>query len=491
MGDTVLIVDDNSAVRDSLDMLLADEGYQLHFADNGEDCLELAEEVRPDIILLDIMMPAMDGYEVCERIRQTSSLREIPVILLTALDDKESRLRGISSGADDFISKPFDRNELRERIRTITRLNRYKLLPNERRRFEWIMRVSQEAYLVVDERDIIRFANTRAQRAMGVSTQSVESGTVKFLPTVSQSYRPEPNRAWNAWPYEPNDKDRKRYLIRRHGTGTPTWFEVVTLQQDDTTSPLFLIHLKNVTRQVHDWRELRLIHSVLSHKLRTPLNNAIGSLKLLGESRPSSMTDEENAEYSNLAKESAEQLEASINDLLLFADAASLLAKGSPFMVGALPEMLEELREEIGNITIMAVVEESVAGETLNLTHAGMQAIMRELLSNSHRFSPDSNAIVRIFADHARGDTSLANSIAISVIDDGVRMTDDELQSAQQPFYQGRAMAYNDVRGVGLGLAVVSSILWEVGGSVSIRNLETSKGVLVELAIPIASRQNQ
>jgi diguanylate cyclase (GGDEF)-like protein len=79
-------------------------------------------------MLLDVMMPDMDGFEVCTRLRANPRLAELPVVMVTALDDRESRLRGLEVGADDFMSKPFDRAELRARIRTITRLNRYRRL---------------------------------------------------------------------------------------------------------------------------------------------------------------------------------------------------------------------------------------------------------------------------------------------------------------------------------------------------------------------------
>ena len=84
-------------------------------------------------------MPGMNGFEVCQRLRADSLLAEIPVIMITALDDRESRLRGIEAGTDDFISKPFDPIELQARVRTITRLNRYRLLHNQRARFEWVV----------------------------------------------------------------------------------------------------------------------------------------------------------------------------------------------------------------------------------------------------------------------------------------------------------------------------------------------------------------
>lgn len=125
---TILIVDDELVSRYTVEVLLTQEGYNLVFAENGEDALEKAAQSIPDLMLLDVMMPGMDGFEVCRHLRANPRLAELPIVMVTALDDRDSRLRGLEAGADDFMSKPFDRAELRARVRTITRLNRYRRL---------------------------------------------------------------------------------------------------------------------------------------------------------------------------------------------------------------------------------------------------------------------------------------------------------------------------------------------------------------------------
>lgn len=128
----VLIVDDEPAVRETLLSMLEDGGYSIETAENGPEAVQKAERLLPDLILLDVMMPGMDGYETCRRIRSTPRLAEVPIIILTALSDRDSLLRGIEAGADDFLTKPVDRHELRARVRTITRLNRYRTLTEQR-----------------------------------------------------------------------------------------------------------------------------------------------------------------------------------------------------------------------------------------------------------------------------------------------------------------------------------------------------------------------
>jgi putative two-component system response regulator len=128
----VLIVDDEYIGRETLQSVLEGEGYELEMAENGHQAIEKAKKFLPDVILLDVMMPGMTGFEVCQRIRSDPQIAEIPIIILTALDDRESLLNALKAGADDFISKPFDRYELRARLLGITRLNRYQKLLQER-----------------------------------------------------------------------------------------------------------------------------------------------------------------------------------------------------------------------------------------------------------------------------------------------------------------------------------------------------------------------
>ncbi|HET6597318.1 MAG TPA: HD domain-containing phosphohydrolase [Anaerolineales bacterium] len=132
VGSLVLIVDDEYIGRETLQSVLEGEGYQLEMAESGMQAIEKAKQLLPDVILLDVMMPGMTGFEVCQRIRSDPQIAEIPIIILTALDDRESLLNALKAGADDFISKPFDRYELRARLLGITRLNRYQKLLQER-----------------------------------------------------------------------------------------------------------------------------------------------------------------------------------------------------------------------------------------------------------------------------------------------------------------------------------------------------------------------
>jgi len=191
---SVLIVDDNAVGRQSVETTLDGQGYQLRFAATGADALTQAASAPPDLILLDVMMPDMDGFEVCRRLRAEPALREVPIILLTALEDRGSRLRGLEAGADEFLSKPFDRAELRARVRTITRLNRYRNLWVERAKLESLTDLSPDGILVVDGAGQMRFANAAAASLLGVdsATELVGRRLTEFMLRPRPATRPDP-----------------------------------------------------------------------------------------------------------------------------------------------------------------------------------------------------------------------------------------------------------------------------------------------------------
>jgi two-component system KDP operon response regulator KdpE len=115
---SILIVDDDPGLRELIRINLEHEGYKVLQASNGVECLEAVREQRPELVLLDVMMPEMDGLEACERLRQFSS---VPVLMLTAKVQSKDIVTGLDKGADDYITKPFNIDELTARIRALLR----------------------------------------------------------------------------------------------------------------------------------------------------------------------------------------------------------------------------------------------------------------------------------------------------------------------------------------------------------------------------------
>jgi len=121
----VLVVDDDESLANLYSRLLKRAGYQVRVRTNGHDALKAAAEQPPDVVLLDVMMPGMSGFDVCRTLKRDPSTRLTPVILVTSLSGREEKLTGLNAGADDFLRKPVDNEELLVRVRSLARVKRF------------------------------------------------------------------------------------------------------------------------------------------------------------------------------------------------------------------------------------------------------------------------------------------------------------------------------------------------------------------------------
>lgn len=121
MKQKVLVIDDDVTLSAVVKEILTDRGFEAVVANSGDEGIALAKDFKPDLILLDVMLPDFDGYTLCRVFRQAKNTAQVPIIMLTAKDKTEERIAGLRTGADDYISKPFNGEELAERIKSVLR----------------------------------------------------------------------------------------------------------------------------------------------------------------------------------------------------------------------------------------------------------------------------------------------------------------------------------------------------------------------------------
>src|ERR1043166_5398464 len=135
----ILIADDNRDSRRILSACLEDEGYEVETALDADEALVKGLSHRPDLFLLDVVMPRKDGFQLCRELRSTPILKQTPIILISGLDGEADRFKGIEAGCDEFLAKPVGRSELISRVQTLLRLHMYRSQLDERKTFEAVL----------------------------------------------------------------------------------------------------------------------------------------------------------------------------------------------------------------------------------------------------------------------------------------------------------------------------------------------------------------
>jgi len=478
---TILIIDDQLSVRETLSAVLSGQGYNLVFAVNGAEGLQKAAKLLPDVIILDIMMPGMDGFEVCEHLRNDSLLAEVPIIMLTSLDDLDTRVRGLESGADDFISKPFNRVELLARIRTITRLNRYRRLMLERTKFDWVVDQSNDGYLLVADDDSITYANPQARLYLGLTVNSAEPITETFLDLARRQYRYEPQEAWLTWPETPtHDLRMPRYLVRPEtATSNVFWLQVETLKLLANPEGGWVVQLRDVTAQRILERDMRGFHMMVSHKLRTPLAGILGSLKLMAQSG-AVLPQDKVVTLSQLALENVERLYHSMGDVLEFLNAPFATRSRVKFHLSNLTTTVTEIGVNFEIEAIAVNCPPELLDTYVGLSERAMELSLWEILENAKKFHPRHQPAVEVTVAKEVG------FISLKIADDGQGLAPDQLAHIWTPYYQADKYATGEIKGMGLGLALVAALVHEIGGDCRAYNPKDHPGLVIELLLPVA-----
>ncbi len=478
MHGTILIVDDQEIGRITLEGMLLPLGYDLHFAASGREALALLDSVQPDVVLLDVMMPEMDGFTVCRRIRGTPRWRDVPVILVTALDDRDSRVRGLEAGADDFLSKPVDWSELRARVQTTVNLGRTRRQLQERAKFEWAVTHSSDGFLWVDQAGLCQMINAAAQRWLELDPAA--PAPCPWLEHAARLFTMQPPLTWSA--LQDAGQSCELTLIRPE---TPK-FDALWLRV--TASPLpapegstagWMVHLQDVTAlQRYTGHAITLL-GLISHKLKTPLTLIKGSLEVL-DGILSQAESEGWSEWRDMLVNAINRLDLETGQLLDLAVQLERPLAGAAFDAmgkDGIAEIVQRICPEL-DLPAERWTLHDTATRAISLNPAAFEMILRQLLANARKFHPQGTPQVQITV---RDDE--ADRVRVDVEDDGAGIPPELHDQVWLPFYQIDRWHTGQVPGMGMGLTMVANTVWGVGGRCWIERAATG-GARICLTLP-------
>ena len=446
----VLIVDDYPANVKLLERNLQAAGYQTLAAYDGEEALRKVASEHPDLILLDIMLPKIDGYEVCHRLRADEATAVIPIIMITALKETSDRVRGLEAGADEFLSKPFDRTELLARVKSLLQIKYYRAMLVEREKFHAVIQDLSHGIIITDGRWCVQTVSRRASDLLGRPGDGLVG---RSLEDALAGFVVEP-------PLE---------ALRQSRTQSVT----IELTQEDARPPRYLAgrytriegphgELHNaafVFRDVAEMRQKERLKrdflSLVSHKLKTPLTIIGGYMDLIDRGKYGDVPPAMAGPVKTVVAK-VQDLSVLIEKLLIYAGLTTTELERAGQLV-ALDDLMGRMRERIEKrypgrpITWQVEIPPGLPrarapGELLDI-------VLDNLLDNAVKFSPE-GAQVTVRAREVEN-----RSLEVAVQDNGPGIRPEDRDQVFVDFHQLEEEFTGNVAGMGLGLATAKRLV--------------------------------
>ena len=519
----ILVVDDTPESLLLLTQILTDEGYDVRPADSGELAVAAATAVRPELILLDIRMPVMDGFEVCRRLKAQPETRDIPIIFITASANADERVRSWSFGAVDFVAKPFEKRELIARVATRLELSRLgKRLEqlvaertasletaNQQLREELAERIRAEQALRESEARFRNMANTAP--AM-IWTSSPDTG-IDFCNAYISTFtgRSVEELLGDGWEtvVHPEDLERRyalylpaiqahsayqaEYRIRR-ADGAYRWFL-------DTATPRFLadgafagyvgiaMDVTDLKRNQEQLLAAQMYESVgvLVAGVAHRFNNLMGTIIAEADLAASELSPE-SPEYGSVKRINATAIRASeiVGLLMAYAGGGSGGVRGPVNLSHAVEEALRLFRATLlKNVALTVNLDTTLPPIYADVAH--IRQIVMNLLTNAQESLPNqegsigvSTSCVTIQPGEGAALESLSPGeyVRLEVTDTGRGIDEAARLRIFDPFYTTKSL------GRGLGLSAVQGIVRSLGGMIRVQST-VGRGSAFEVLIPI------
>ena len=477
---TVLVVDDDLGNQTTVEAALHREGYRLQFAYDGEEGLAAISTLRPDAVILDVMMPKLDGYTVCERLRADPQLRHLPILMVTALNDQSSLLRGLAAGADDFITKPFSGDELRLRVRNIIRLDRFRLIEQQRQQLSDLFALAPGGLLAVDLEDHVLAANAEMDVLFGKKISAPGALLEKLLPRPALQALHGLRDSLELLPAAEKrgtlsiaiGRRRKHLEVRARrmrwsGISACLYvFADVTPQEEARLALASANRLleRRVARRTQALQEANALlasyAAFVAHDLRSHLSLAKGHLSLyLAETK-------EAAPGLRRAYSATEQLEQAIEDMLELALHAGQRHRDTPPPINPRPVLLRTAQRLEEQWPHLATSLQISALPSVPASSALLERVFYNLISNAAKYTSSRPQPLIEISGHARGKRTV-----LVIRDNGIGFSERERHRLFREYH--RLPSARHYSGLGLGLALVRSLLRSHGGDITARPAAT------------------
>jgi PAS domain S-box-containing protein len=526
----ILIVDDEPHNRRVLETMLTPDGYLLSTAASGADALEMLAKQPFDLILLDVMMPGLDGFQVATRIKSVPATKHIPIIMVTALDNRDARMLGLSAGAEDFLTKPVDRAELSLRVRNLLRLKAYGDYYDK---YSQVLegKVGARTAALVDEitqrrkveADLLllteRLSLATSVARLGVWEWDLDANSLIWDATMFDIYGfaavvPMPYEQWSAavCPEDlPAVEASLQKAIDEKGRGSAEFrirlsdgavkqiaaVENVVLDVSGKVRRVIGVNMDVTERkQAEEAREQQRQDAIrfkdeflshVSHELRSPLT-AIKQFTSILENGLAGELNTEQHQYQQIVLKNVGQLQAMIDDLLegtrLETGKVTIEATSVPVR-DAVTDSLDTLR---GAALAKRIALSADLAPDLPLAYADptrLVQILIILLDNAIKFTP-ADGRVSIHAYRAESDRQF---LQLDISDTGCGIRPEMIGQIFDRLYQVSGSVDSSRKGLGLGLYICKQLVTRQGGRIWASS-RLQHGTTVSFTLPVFSLNN-
>jgi PAS domain S-box-containing protein len=470
----ILLVDDEERILRVYEGMLRPCNYGLLKAADGETALRMLREKEVDMVLLDIKMPGISGLEVLKRIRDDERLKTLPVILVSTLAEREDTIAGLKAGADDYVSKPCDVEELLTRVNTQLKLSYLRRQLTEKEELEYVIHHIPDGLIVLNSECKIIRCNQPAKDLLGLAEEDVflfdhlqKNFQFRYEGDLFRDLR-EKNLVFEI---ERAETKSERPLILDFGSN------IIKNPAGEITHIILLF--QDVTEKKRREFQTQDFLSLISHKLQTPMAILTGNIDLLRDGVMGPLSKGQ-ADIVETSARKAWELAHSFEKLLGFV-AISQQEKSSASDKIRLKEHMKELAqkmekaEDVSGLSLQIHCPEDLEFAT---DEFAFSLILKNLLENAIKFNNKENKEISMEAGRSN------SGIFIKVQDNGDGISGEDLEKIFNLFYQVDKHRTGNVPGYGLGLAIVQQLVKGLGGSIQVES-EIGKGSTFILTLPV------